>query len=80
MGNLSKKYISDGKISKLNTFDKNNLNFSIFKENITPRIIPLSVAKKPIVKPVRKNVFLIDLLLKPNVFKIAISLVLFLIK
>ena len=48
-------------------------------ENRIPKITPLIVAKKPIVKPVRKKVFLIDLLLKPNVFKIAISLVLFLI-
>ena len=56
------------------------LNFSIFIENIIPKIIPLIVAKKPIVKPVKKNVFFIDLLLKPKVFKIAISLVLFLIK
>ena len=59
---------------------KNILIFSIFIENKIPKIIPLIVAKKPIVKPVKKNVFLIDLLLKPKVFKIAISLVLFFIK
>ena len=37
-------------------------------------------AIKPIVKPVKKKDFIIDLLLKPKVFKIAISLVLFLIR
>ena len=80
LGNVSKKYISDGNISKLNVLDKKILNFSIFKENITPNIIPVTVAKKPIIKPVRKKVFFIDWLLKPSVFKIAISLVLFFIK
>ena len=49
-------------------------------ENKIPKITPLIVAKKPIVNPVRKNIFLIDLLLKPKVFRIAISLVLFLIR
>ena len=58
LGNLSKKYISEGKISKLKTDDKNILNFSIFKENNTPKIIPDIVAKKPIVKPVKKKFFL----------------------
>ena len=48
-------------------------------EKIIPKIIPLIVAKKPIEKPVKKKDFLIELLLKPRVFKIAISLVLFLI-
>ena len=80
LGNCSKKYISDGKISKLNTEARNALNFSIFKETKIPKIVPVTVAKKPMVKPVRKKVFLIDLLLKPKVFKIAISLVLFFIK
>ena len=78
-GSSSKKYMSDGKISNLNTFDKKILIFSIFIENKIPNIIPLNVAKKPIVNPVKKNVFFIDLLLKPKVFKIAISFVLFLI-
>ena len=41
---------------------------------------PVIEAKKPIVKPVKKKDFVIDLLLKPKVLKIAISLVLFLIK
>ena len=79
LGNLSKKYISDGKISMLKTDNKNILNFSMFMENKTPRITPEIVAKKPIVKPVKKKVFLIDLLLKPSVLSIAISLVLFFI-
>ena len=38
------------------------------------------VARNPIVKPVKKKDFLIDLLLRPKVFKIAISLVLFFIR
>ena len=38
------------------------------------------VAKNPIKKPVRKKDFTIDFLDKPKDFKIAISLVLFLIK
>ena len=60
LGNSSKKYMSEGKISKLNTFDSNILNFSIFIENKTPMIIPVIVAKKPIVNPVKKKAFLID--------------------
>ena len=59
-GSLSKKYISEGKISKLNTVDKKILTFSILIENKTPKIIPLKVAKKPIVNPVKKKVFFID--------------------
>ena len=50
----------------------------MLRENKMPKIIPLIVAKKPIVKPVKKN-FFIDLLLKPKVFKMAISFVLFFI-
>ena len=72
--------MSEGKISKLNTVNKKILIFSILIENNTPKTIPLIVAKKPIVNPVRKKVFLIDLLLRPKVFKIAISFVLFFIK
>jgi hypothetical protein len=79
LGNFSKKYISLGNISKLNTFEINFLIFSIFVENITPKKIPDIVAKKPIVKPVKKNDFFIDALFKPKVFKMAISLVLFFI-
>ena len=54
-GNSSKKYISDGKISRSNTFDKKILIFSILIENKTPNIIPLNVAKKPIVRYKRKQ-------------------------
>ena len=63
----------------LKTVVRNILTFSMFNENITPKIIPVNVAKKPIVKPVKKNDFFIEELLRPNVFKIAISFVLFLI-
>ena len=49
----------------------------MYNENIIPKIIPDIVAKKPIVKPVKKKDFLIEALLRPKVFKIAISLVLF---
>ena len=79
LGNFSKKYISLGNISRLKTVERNILTFSIFSENNTPKIIPLIEAKNPIVKPVKKNDFFIEVLFKPNVFKIAISLVLFLI-
>ena len=79
LGNFSKKYISLGNISKLKTVKKNILTLSIFDENIIPKITPVKVANKPMVKPVKKNDFLIDALFKPKVFKIAISLVLFLI-
>ena len=72
--------MSDGKISNLKTFNKKILIFSIFTENRIPNNIPLNVAKKPIVNPVKKNVFFIDRLVKPNVFKMAISFVLFLIR
>ena len=79
LGNFSKKYISLGKISNLKTVERNILIFSIFDENIIPKIIPDIVAKKPIVKPVKKNVFFIEVLFSPKVFNIAISLVLFFI-
>jgi len=64
----------------LNKLDKKILISSIKKEKISPKIIPNTVAENPIMKPVKKKLFLIDELLKPNVFKIAISRVLFLIK
>ena len=40
-----------------------------------PNIIPHNVEKNPIEKPVKKKDFLIELLLKPSVFNIAISFV-----
>ena len=43
-------------------------------------MMPAIVAVKPIINPVKKNDFTIDFFDKPNAFKIAISLVLFLIK
>ncbi len=79
LGSFSRKYISLGNISKLKTFEKNILIFSIFIENIIPKIIPEIVARKPMEKPVRKKDFLIEVLFRPNVFKMAISLVLFFI-
>ena len=42
----SKKYISEGKISKLNTFDKKILIFSIFIENKTPKYYSTYCCKK----------------------------------
>ena len=45
-----------------------------------PITTPVIVARNPIVKPVRKNIFVIDALLTPKVLNIAISLVLFLTK
>ena len=52
----------------------------MLEANIVPKIIPDIVAKKPMVKPVKKKDFFIEVLFKPKVFKIAISFVLFLIK
>ena len=40
---------------------------------------PVIVAVKPIVKPVRKKIFVIEFLLMPKVLKTAISFVLFFI-
>ena len=79
LGNFSKKYISLGNISKLKNVERNILILSIFFEKIIPKIIPDIVAKKPIVKPVKKKDFWIELLFRPRVFKIAISFVLFFI-
>ena len=71
--------MSLGNISNLKTTEKKILIFSIFNANTIPKIIPDIEAKKPIVKPVKKKDFLIEVLFKPKVFKIAISLVLFLL-
>ena len=60
--------------------EKNILIGSIYVANKVPKISPAIVAVRPIVKPVKKKDFIIDLLFKPNVLSIAISLVLFLIK
>ena len=57
LGNFSKKYISLGNISKLKNVERNILILSIFFEKIIPKIIPDIVAKKPLVKPVKKKDF-----------------------
>ena len=49
-------------------------------ENVTPKIIPTMVAKKPIKNPVKKKDLTIDFFDNPNDFKIAISFVLFFIR
>ena len=52
----------------------------MYIENITPKITPATVAKKPIKNPVKKKDFIIDFFDNPNDFKIAISFVLFFIR
>ena len=57
---------------------KNCLKFSIYNENVTPKKIPKIVAEVPIITPIKKKIFIIDLFNTPIDFKMAISLVLFL--
>ena len=45
-----------------------------------PIITPVIVARKPMVNPVRKKIFEMDVLLIPRVLSIAISFVLFFTK
>ncbi len=45
-----------------------------------PIVMPVIVARRPIVKPIVKKIFAIELLLMPKVLRIAISFVLFLTK
>ena len=52
----------------------------MYRENVTPNIIPKIVAEVPIIIPIKKNILIIDLFKTPIDFKIAISLVLFLTK
>ena len=59
---------------------KNCLKFSTQSENVTPKKIPKIVAEVPIIIPIKKKIFTIDLFNTPIDFKIAISLVLFLTK
>ena len=59
---------------------KSSLNSSTYIENVTPKIIPKIVAEDPIIIPIKKNIFIIDLFKTPIDFKIAISRVLFLTK
>ena len=47
---------------------------------LLPKIIPKIVAEVPIIIPIKKNIFTIDLFKTPIDFKIAISRVLFLTK
>ena len=75
-----KKYISSGNKLMSNVELKNCLKFSTYNENVTPKIIPKTVAEVPIITPTRKNIFIIDLFKTPIDFSIAISLVLFLTK
>ena len=58
----------------------NSLTFSIYIENVIPKIIPNIVADEPIIIPTKKNIFVIDLFNTPIDFKIAISRVLFFTK
>ena len=52
----------------------------MYRENVTPNIMPKIVAEVPIMTPIKKNILIIDLFKTPIDFKIAISLVLFLTK
>ena len=73
-----KKYISSGNKLILKTSLRNCLKFSTYIENITPKIIPKIVAEVPIIIPIKKKIFIIDLLRTPIDLSIAISFVLFL--
>ncbi len=44
---------------------KNSLKFSTYIENVTPKIIPKNVADVPIITPIKKNIFTIDLFKTP---------------
>tara|TARA_B100001093_G_C26298715_1_gene788426 strand:- start:90 stop:590 length:501 start_codon:yes stop_codon:yes gene_type:complete len=77
-GIVLKKYISSGNKLILKTELKNCRKFSTYIENVIPKIIPKTVAEKPIITPIRKNIFIMDLFKTPIDFRIAISLVLFL--
>ena len=77
-GNSLKKYISSGNKLTLNILLINNLILSIFFEKKIPIIIPEIVERVPIKNPTKKNIFLMEELVTPIDFSIAISLVLFL--
>ena len=51
---------------------------STYNEKETPKMIPKIVADVPIMKPIKKKIFIIDLFNTPIDFNIAISRVLFL--
>ena len=72
-----KKYISSGNKLMLKNSLRNCLKFSTYIEKVTPKIIPKIVAEVPIITPIKKKIFIIDLLRTPIDFNIAISFVLF---
>ena len=79
-GIVLRKYISSGNKLMLNKLLNNWRKFSIYIEKVTPNIIPKIVAEVPIITPIKKNIFTIDLLRTPIDLRIAISLVLFFTK
>ena len=72
-----KKYISSGNRLMLKNSLRNCLKFSTYIEKVTPKIIPKIVAEVPIITPIKKKIFIIDLLRTPIDLSIAISFVLF---
>ena len=62
----------------LNELLKNDLIFSMYNENKTPKKMPNTVAEVPIITPIKKKILTIDLFNTPIDFKMAISRVLFL--
>ena len=72
-----KKYISSGNKLMLKNSLRNCLKFSTYIEKVIPKIIPKIVAEVPIITPIKKKIFMIDLLRTPIDFSIAISFVLF---
>ena len=73
-----KKYISSGNKLMLKNSLRNCLKFSTYIEKVTPKIIPKIVAEVPIITPIKKKIFIIDLLRTPIDLSMAISFVLFL--
>ena len=76
-GILLKKYISSGNKLILKNSLRNCLKFSTYIEKVIPKIIPKIVAEVPIITPIKKKIFTIDLLRTPIDLRIAISFVLF---
>ena len=72
-----KKYISSGNKLILKNSLRNCLKFSTYIEKVIPKIIPKIVAEVPIITPIKKKIFTIDLLRTPIDLRIAISFVLF---
>ena len=59
---------------------RNWRKFSTYIEKVTPKMIPKIVADIPIITPIKKNIFIIDLFKTPIDLSIAISRVLFFTK